>query len=182
MQELWEKRLSGEVVFRGRIITARVDQVLLPGGRRTTREVVEHPGAVAIVAVTSSGKVLFVRQFRYAVGSELLEIPAGKVERGEDPAACARRELLEETGYEARELVPLAALYASPGFSNEVIHLFLARDLARQAAQPDGDEQIIVEEVDLGVAAGMVARGEFKDAKTVTGLLLAQRIIDFPVA
>ncbi len=170
-RDLTELVVESSYEFRGRLIKVRTDQVVLPNGRRAHREVVEHPGAVAILAVTSENEVLLVRQYRHAVGDELLEIPAGKLEVGEDPGTCAARELREETGYRPGKLVPLGRFYTSPGFANEVIHVFLATGLTWSGRDTDGDEMILVDRVPVQEALRMARQGRFQDAKTLVALL-----------
>src|SRR5919198_4493458 len=122
--------VGSQTVFRGRLLEVMVDHVRLPGGRETTWESVHHPGAAAVIPVASDGRVILVRQTRHTVGLRLLEVPAGKLDRGgEEPADCAPRELVEETGYRCRSLIKLGTMLSSPGFSDERIHLFLATDL-----------------------------------------------------
>lgn len=176
MGDLTEERVSSERVFTGRILKVRVDEVLLqPGGHSARREVVEHPGAVAIVPLTEDGRVLLVRQYRYAAGVELLEIPAGTLEPGEDLATCARRELSEETGGRALVLELLATVFTSPGFCDERIHIYLARldPEAVGGQHPDEDERLHVEAVPLAKALDMALAGRIQDAKSVVGLTLA---------
>ncbi|RDV82108.1 NUDIX domain-containing protein [Ammonifex thiophilus] len=171
MEKLCEKRLKSETVFQGRILRVRVDTVLLPDGRTSTREVVEYSGAVAIVPLTAEGDVIMVRQYRYPVGRELLEIPAGKIEEGEEPEACAQRELEEETGFIARTWKHLASFYSTPGFTSEKMHLFLAQDLYQGRKSPDRDEFLRVERLPLSQALELVRKGEIVDAKSICGLL-----------
>lgn len=173
--DLKEKRLDSCYAFKGRIINLRVDTVRLPNGRTSTREVVEYAGAVTIVALDDERQVLLVRQYRYAVGSELIELPAGKLEAGEDPLECAKRELTEETGYRAREWHPLLRFYSTPGFTSEYMHLFLARGLEQGEQSPDEDEFVEVMKVPLDEALRMVDRGEIRDSKSIVGLLTAAR-------
>jgi len=176
--ELTEKTLHTETVYRGKIINLRLDTVLLPNGRTGTREVVEYAGAVAVVAVNGAREVYLVRQYRYAVGEELLEIPAGKMNPGEEPSACARRELSEETGLRAGSWRHLCSFYSTPGFTTEKLHLFLARELEQAAAHPDADEFLRVVAVPFAEALSMIERGEICDAKTVAGLLYAGRVLN----
>ena len=140
MRELWEQPITSELVYQGPIINVRRDEVELPDGRRSFREVVEHPGAVAILAITDDEQVLLVRQYRHATGEVLWEVPAGKLDMGEDPRACANRELAEETGYRAQSLEPLVSFFTSPGFANELLHVFLATGLKKGVARPEADE------------------------------------------
>lgn len=175
---LKEKTLRSEYVFQGRILNVRVDTVLLPDGRTTTREVVEYSGAVAVVAVTSAKEVVMVRQYRHPAGRELVEIPAGKIEAGENPEACARRELIEETGYTADSWRCLGRFYSTPGFSSELTHLYLASGLTPCAASPDEGEFVEVVRIPLAQALEMAVRGEICDAKSICGLLLASRVLE----
>lgn len=170
-----ERRVASELVFDGRLIRVRLDTVLVGSDdRRSRREVVEHGGAVAIVPVTPGGGVVLVRQFRYAVGMELLEVPAGTLEAGENPEACARRELAEETGYRPAELHYLASVYTSPGFCSEEIHLFLALvEPSPGEPRPDEGEDLTVEVIPLREAVAMAVGGRMPDAKSVTALLMA---------
>jgi ADP-ribose pyrophosphatase len=173
MSDLKEKTISSKRIYNGRIINLRVDTVTLPNGKTGKREVVEYAGAVAVVPVNEKGELLLVRQYRYAVGQILLEIPAGKIETGEDYAVCAGRELLEETGYEAGDLKHLISFYSTPGFTNEQIHLFLATDLNLKKQNLDEDEFIDVETVTLKQALEMIWSGKICDAKSVAGILTA---------
>jgi len=159
-------------VYRGRVVKLYIDTVQLPNGNTIALEVVRHPGASAIVALTEADEVLLVRQFRHAVGGYILEVPAGKLD-GEPPEVCARRELVEEAGVAAGRLEKLGSIVTTPGFSDEVIHVFLATDLqpARQALEPD--EVLTVERVAFAEALAMCARGEIRDAKSMCALLLA---------
>ncbi|OAT81741.1 NUDIX domain-containing protein [Desulfotomaculum copahuensis] len=174
---LLEKTLSSQLVYRGKVLNLRLDTVLLPNGCTGMREVVEYAGAVAVVALGGNGGVYLVRQYRYPVKRELLEIPAGKIEPAEEPLACARRELSEETGLVAARWQQLCSFYSTPGFTNEEMHLFLARDLEQAAQHPDPDEFVQVVEVPLPEALAMISRGEICDAKSVAGLLLAARFL-----
>jgi ADP-ribose pyrophosphatase len=172
-----ERRIGGREIFHGRIITVKEDRVELPDGRASTREVVLHPGAVAILPLDETGNIVMVRQFRYTVGEVLLEAPAGKLEPGEDPLTCAARELAEETGLAAQRLTCLTRFYTSPGFSNELIHLFLAEGLTQAKAGTADDEEFIeVVRVPLPEAVAMVHDGRIKNAITVIAVLEAERL------
>lgn len=170
-----EVQVTSRRIFEGRVVNLRVDRVRLPDGRETEREVVEHRGAAVIVPLTDHDEVLMVRQFRYAVGEGLLEIPAGTLEPGEAPLACAVRELAEEVGAQAARWEPLAAFYPAPGVMTEVMHLFLATGLTEGPADSTPDEDLIVERVPLGQAVDMVRRGEIRDAKSLAGILFVAR-------
>jgi ADP-ribose pyrophosphatase len=166
-----EKTISSEVCYRGKVLNLRVDQVELPNGRTARREVVEYPGAVTVVPLTGEGEVLLVRQYRYAVGEELLELPAGKLEPGEDPRDAALRELVEETGFSAREVRLVLSFYTTPGFSTEKMYLYLATGLSGGSPDPDPDEFISVVRVKLSRAREMIQEGLIRDAKSIAGLL-----------
>lgn len=166
-----EELISSETRFAGRLLRLRVDTVRLPDGRVRRREVVEHPGAVAVLPVLSSGEIVLVRQYRHAVGRTLLEAPAGTREPDESPEACARRELLEETGYEAGALRELVRFYVSPGWASEEVIVYLATDLVAQQARPADDERIAVERVAPEQVPELIRRREITDAKTLIAVL-----------
>ena len=172
-----EKLLERELVFAGRLLVLQKDKVKLAGGHVTHREVVRHPGAVAIAPVDAAGNLVLVRQYRYPVDEELLEVPAGKLEKGEEPLATAHRELAEETGLVALYMQPVAVFFTTPGFCDERMHLFLATGL-RQAPEadihPDADEAIKVERIPLGEAVEMCADGRIRDAKTMAAVFLVR--------
>lgn len=167
------RTLATRRVFRGRVISVRVDEIEGPRGQRHVREVVEHPGAVVLVPVDAYGNVILVRQPRHATGEVLLELPAGTLEPGEAPEKAARRELREETGCEAAELIPLGGFYSAPGFCTEYLWLFLARGLHLIGSAPEEDEEIEVVPTPLGRIPEMIRGGEITDAKSVAGLLRA---------
>ncbi|MBC7544065.1 MAG: NUDIX hydrolase [Candidatus Sericytochromatia bacterium] len=170
--QLRETQLSSQVAFTGRMITVEVDQVRMPDGREATREIVRHPGAVAVIAVVD-GQILFVKQYRHAVGDVLLELPAGKLEIGETPLSCGQRELEEETGMQAAHWTPLGKTVVSPGFTDEVIHLFRAEGLSDGTGLVhDADEFIAVERMTLSEALAAIDDGRIIDAKTQIALLL----------
>jgi ADP-ribose pyrophosphatase len=146
--------------------------VSLPSGRVTIREKVTHPGSVGILPVLENGDLIFVKQFRYVIGSDLLEIPAGTIEEGESPEECATRELLEETGYQAGRLDLLSSFYTSPGYSNEFMWLFKATDLRSGEAKPMADESIEIKVVSLGEALSLIKNGGIRDVKTICAILL----------
>lgn len=168
-----EKTLSSKRIYDGRIVHLRVDTVRLPSGCITEREIVEHRGAVGIVALDEGDNILLVEQFRKPMERQLLEIPAGTREKGEDALTCARRELREETGYRAQELVPLGGFYSSPGFLMEYLELFLSTQLIWDPLPAMRDEVIGVKRIPLEEALELVARGRICDAKSIIGLLMA---------
>lgn len=168
-----EVKLSGELVFSGRLLRVEVDRVRLPGGGEAVREVVRHPGAAVVVPILPDGRVLLVRQFRYAAGEALLELPAGTRNGDEDPDACAARELAEETGWRAGELQYLGSFYTAPGFSDELIHCYVALHLIpAQGVSRDSDEELECVAVTLSHAHTLIACGDIRDAKTLAGLFL----------
>ena len=169
--ELTEKTLSSEKIFDGRILHVRRDTVLLPNGHQSTREVVDHPGGVCVLALDDQERVLVVSQFRYPYGEVLRELPAGKLEYGEDPAQAAIRELREETGAVAGTFRPLGELYPSPGYCGEIIRMYLARDLSFGDTDPDEDEFLGLERVPFSQLVEQVLSGEIKDAKTIAAVL-----------
>ncbi|KXO17109.1 NUDIX hydrolase [Peptoniphilus sp. GNH] len=166
-----EKTMQSNKVFEGKIFSVRVDTVELPNAKYAKREIVEHKGAAAAVCVNNDGKLIFVRQFRKACDEILLEIPAGKLEIGEKPIDCIRREVEEETGYTDGKFEYITEFYTSAGFSNEKIHLFLAHDLKAGQSHPDEDEYVEVEIYSLEEALKMIELGEIMDAKTIIGIL-----------
>ncbi len=170
---LSERLVSSQRVYEGRIVNLRVDTVRLASGRVTTREIVEHGGSVAIVALNEEDNVLLVNQFRAAVGRALLEIPAGTLEAGEEAEACALRELREETGYVAGHMEEIHVFYTSPGFCDERIWLYLATGLRPGAQDVETDESIEVVKLPLNRALKMVGSGEICDGKTILGLSVA---------
>jgi ADP-ribose pyrophosphatase len=178
MMAFLEKQISTVTVYTGRIVNVRSDIAELDNGSRVPREVVEHPGGVAIVPVTEQGEILMVRQYRYPMEEELLEIPAGKLESCEDHADCARRELSEETGCTAGTLLYLGPIYPSPGFSREILHIYLAMDLERGEMHLDEGEFLSVEAVPLPALVEKIMSGEIRDGKTIIGILKAEKHLE----
>jgi len=170
----YEKKLDENLMFKGRLLTVTVSHVELQDGTVARREVVRHPGGVCVVPVDKNGNVIAVRQYRYAVERELLEIPAGKLEAGEEPADCALRELSEETGCTAEKIVSLGILYATPGYCGERMHLFLATGLTDGEQHLDRGEFLSYERIPLDEMVAKALNGEINDAKTVGGLLRAK--------
>ncbi|MBO4933647.1 MAG: NUDIX hydrolase [Clostridia bacterium] len=162
-----EVTLSSECVYDAGFIKVMSDRVRLPNGRETGRTYVKHPGGVCVCAVDAEGNVAFVRQYRYAMAEEVLELPAGKIDEGESPEDCGRRELMEETGMTAEKFIPLGIMYPTPGYSNEGIYMFLAENAIRGAAKPDEDEFLDTLYMPFDKALYQSLTGAINDAKTV---------------
>lgn len=169
--ELMEQTLSSRTVFEGKIITVKVDKAVLPNGAEASREVVKHPGGVCILALQEDGTVPLVRQFRYPLGDVMLELPAGKLEYGEQPRPAAIRELGEEVGLEPGQLTDLGFIYVSPGFCTERLHMYLARDVKQVPVHPDEDEFLDIVHLPFGELVDMVMSGQITDGKTVATVL-----------
>jgi len=168
---LQEKTLSSLNIYQGRIIDLYQDKVKLPDGRITTREIVRHPGAVIILAVTKKKEIVMIKQFRKPVEEVLWELPAGTIEPGEDLISCARRELEEETGYYSRKVTKVVTFFSTPGFCDEKLTLFLAEDLEKRNRNEDVDEFIQVENKKINEVLNMIKENVIKDAKTIVGIL-----------
>lgn len=175
--DLTETLISSEVIASGGMLTARRDQVRLPNGGTSQREYVLHPGAVVIVAQLDDGRLVLERQFRYPLQRVFIELPAGKIDQGEAPLLTGQRELLEETGYSAREWVYLGLQHPCIGYSNEVIHIYLARGLSAGDHQRDEDEALQLFEAPLQECLAMVQRGEITDGKSIIALMWAEKYI-----
>ena len=173
-----EKQLSAEYMYKGRIINLRRDKALLPNGEEALREVIEHPGGVCVAALTDEGEVLFVRQFRYPYMEQTLEIPAGKRDRSdEDPLECGKRELREETGAVASEMIDMGDYFGSPAIMGEHIRMFMAKGLTFGETELDEGEFLEVFKVPLSEAVEMVLRGEITDGKTQVAILRAAMML-----
>lgn len=166
-----EKTVSSEKVFEGRIIKVKVDRVEMPDGSAATRELVEHPGGVGIVAITDKDEIILVEQYRKPLDKAIYEIPAGKLDPGEHHRTCGMRELEEETGLSAKVFDYMGFIYPSPGFTDEVTHVYLAKELTQGETHPDDDEFLDVKKVPFDTALKMVMDGEINDAKSVFGIL-----------
>jgi ADP-ribose pyrophosphatase len=168
------KKIASEIGYQGKAFKMRRDTLELPDGRTVVYDIIDHPGAVTIIPLDEQGQILFIRQFRPATGEVLLELPAGTLEKGEEPQHCAEREIREETGYAAREFTRLGGLWLAPGYSGEYLHFFLAQDLYLSHADGDDDEFIAVEKIPVARAIAMAQSGEIHDGKSLAGLLLLQ--------
>jgi ADP-ribose pyrophosphatase len=181
--DLIEKLVDRQVLHTGTYLTFVLDTVVDAEGRKHTRDVAVHPGAVTIVALTADRQVLLVRQYRHAAGQVLLELPAGTLDRQpdgsmEDPLAAARRELMEETGHSGGSWLKIAEFFTAPGFAGELMHMYLATDVAPDPrhAGPMEDERLEAESLPFGEALGLAASGAIRDAKTLVGLYLVERL------
>lgn len=168
MKKFEEKTIASEQIYSGKVISLRVEDVELPDGKTSKRELIKHPGAVAVIALTPENKIILVEQYRKALERSLVEIPAGKLEPGEEPVRSAERELEEETGYECSKMEHITSFYTSPGFADELVHMYLAHDLRvkENAAGLDEDEFVEVLELTLEEAEEYIKEGRIKDAKT----------------
>jgi ADP-ribose pyrophosphatase len=167
-----EETLASRVVFDGQVVRLRVDDIRLPDGRRSTREIVERGDCVAVVAVDADGNVLLVKQFRRAAGKDLLEIPAGGIDPGEEPEATVRREMREEAGYLPKKVEKMAGFHVSPGFCTEYMHLYLATDLVPDRLYAEDSDSIELVRVPLKEITGLIVSGAICDAKSIAGLLM----------
>ncbi len=169
--DLTEKELSSKQLFSGRLLEVYIDKVLLPNGKTSTREWIDHPGAACIIPVFPNGKLGLIRQYRYAAKNEFIEFPAGKLDKGESPESCAKRELEEEIGYTAKSLTFLTNIHPAIGFCNEKMWIYLAEDLTKTSEKKDEDEFLELIQTTPEKATNMVKNGEITDVKTVIGLL-----------
>lgn len=173
--------LKKEKLYSGKIIDLTVDQLQYPSGNKTIREIVEHPGGAVILAVFDNQDILLIKQYRHPFAAEVIELPAGKLEKTEDPLICAQRELREETGYTAGRWKPLTSIYTTPGFCNEILHIFLAQELSlHHAGQSleEGERSIQLMRMPIKDAVSMIESGEIKDGKTIAGILLGIRTLE----
>jgi ADP-ribose pyrophosphatase len=176
LDTFYEKTISSKTIYEGRVVHLQVDDVLLPDGKQSKREIVKHPGAVAVIALTADQKLIMVKQFRKPLERSIIEIPAGKLEKGEDPLACAKRELEEETGYTCGEIKHLISFYTSPGFADELIHLYFTNDLKEGMKNPDADEFVELIEVSVDDAKQLIEEKIIYDAKTAYAVQYLQLV------
>lgn len=176
MHNYEEKTIATKPIYDGKIISLQVDDVRLPDGNEAKREIVKHPGAVAVIPVTNEGKIILVRQYRKALERTLVEIPAGRIEPDEDPMLTATRELEEETGLGTKDIAYLQSFATSPGFADEIIHLYVAKGLYPIEEPAAGDEDEFIERLEITIeeAEEMVGSGEIYDAKTSFAILYAK--------
>ena len=172
-----EKTLSSEYVYKGKVLDVKRDEILVSNGHKSTREVVEHTGGVVIVAEHNSN-ILMVKQYRYPLKEVSLELPAGKLERGEDPNYASKRELEEETGYIASDWISLGYIYTTPGFCDEKLYLYFAKNLTYKKQNPDEDEIIECEEYSVKDVYSMIDNGQINDSKTICALFRAREYIN----
>ena len=175
--ELTEKTLSSKSVFDGRILHITLDEIELPNGKKSNREVVNHPGGVTVAALDADNNLLFVRQFRYPYKEVVLELPAGKLEKGSTPLENGKRELMEETGAEGYSYISLGQLYPSPGYTSEIIHLYACKVKSQGSSNPDDGEFLNVEKIPLDKAVEMVLNNQIPDAKTQVAVLKTAMLI-----
>ena len=176
MLSLKEKTISSEIKYKGKIINVRYDDVIISDGQVKFREVVEHSGGVVIVAITDENKVLLVKQWRYPIGQELIELPAGKLEKGEDPFEAAKRELEEETGYVAQNWQDLGFVFSTPGFCDEKLYFYKATGLKYTQTNFDDGEIIKPSEMDVDELFECIKTGKINDAKTIAAICMALKI------
>ncbi len=175
--ELTEKTLSSKSVFDGRILHITLDEIELPNGKKSKREVVNHPGGVTVAALDEENRLLFVKQFRYPYKEVVLELPAGKLEKGSTPLENGKRELMEETGAEGYSYISLGQLYPSPGYTSEIIHLYACKVKSQGSSNPDDGEFLNVEKIPLDKAVEMVLNNQIPDAKTQVAVLKTAMLI-----
>jgi|TARA_B100000686_G_scaffold300163_1_gene334487 ADP-ribose pyrophosphatase len=176
MSDLKESTISTTVVYKGDFLDVRQDEVLLPNGETAAREWINHPGAVVIVPILPNGEIALIKQFRYAAGSEFIELPAGKLDAGEDPEECALRELEEEIGYRANKIKFLANIHPAIGFTNEIMGVFLAENLEKTEHNRDNDEFLELVPTTLTEALNLVWENKITDVKSIIGLLWLKKI------
>ena len=175
MTDLKEKKRSSEIIFQGRLLDVRRDEVILPNGSTSTREWISHPGAVCCVPILPDGRIGLIRQFRYSVNEEMIELPAGKLNKREKPETCAVRELEEEIGYQSKKLTFLTHIHPAVGFANEKMWLYLAEKLVKTERNLDTDEFLELIPISLDDAVEMVWNRRITDVKTIIGLLWVDR-------
>ena len=177
MTNLKENKISSTIIYQGRLLDVRCDKVILPNGKTSTREWIKHPGAVCMIPRLPDNKIALIRQYRYPVNKEMIELPAGKLEDNENPVTCAKRELEEEIGYKSEKLTFLTNLHPAIGFADEIMGLYLAEDLVQTTSNKDEDEFLELIPTSLNKAVEMVWKGKITDVKTIIGILWAERLL-----
>jgi len=177
-KRLYEEKISSRQIFNGEILGLLFDKVRLPNGKTASREKITHPGAVGVVPVTDENEILLVRQYRYSVNDTTIEIPAGKLDRDELPESCAKRELAEEVGAIDGKLRLLSSFYTTPGFCDEVLHLFIATGFKISNNSPDEDEFLDIIKIKIETALLWFKEGKIKDSKTIIGILMARDLLN----
>jgi ADP-ribose pyrophosphatase len=169
--------LKSEITYAGRAFSVRLDHLLTPSGKTVKYDIVQHIGSISVVPIDENGQLYFVRQYRQAAQQELLELPAGTLEEGELPAEAAAREIREETGMAAKNIQEIGSFYLAPGYSTELMHVFLATGLTHDPLDPDADEYLSVEKMSVAKAFELIENGHLQDAKSLAALLLARRYL-----
>ncbi len=175
---LYEKTLTSKYIYKGKILNLRFEEVELQNGETSSREIIEFPNSVSVIAITENKKIVLVKQYRKPCESELLEIVAGKMDKNEDPLECAKRELSEETGYYSKKWKKIASFYTTPGYSNEFMNMYIAYDAIKGRAHPDEDEFLEIIEIDIKELIEKVKNGEIKDAKTIMASFYLQTLYE----
>lgn len=171
------KLLKSEIRFRGKVFDHQVDEIEYENGNKGIREIAIHPGGAVVVPVKDDGKIILVKQLRYPLQKKLIELPAGKLDKGEDPLVCATRELEEETGYKAKEIKKLGEIYTAPGYCTEILHIYSARELTPgKHNREDGEDGMEILELPLNEIEKMISNGEITDAKTIVGIYYLKSI------
>lgn len=175
--DYYEKTIEEKHIYKGNVINVSMQTVILPNGKEATRDIVKHPGAAVIIAISANHEIYLVEQYRKPIDRITLEIPAGKLDEGEEPIECASRELKEETGLESKRIKHIASIHSTPGFSNEILHMFVATELTEGNSNADEDEFISSVKIPIEKTIKMILDGEITDSKTIVGILLADKII-----
>jgi ADP-ribose pyrophosphatase len=176
MVDLTEKKISTEIIYQGRLLDVRKDKVLLPNGKSSIREWINHPGAVCLIPILPDGRIALVKQYRYPVLDHMIELPAGKIDKKETPLECAKRELEEEIGYQAKKITFISNIHPAVGFANEKMWIYLAEDLEKTTSKLDEDEFLEFFPVQPEEAISMIWEGKITDVKTMIGLLWFEKI------
>ena len=177
MKNLKETKISSQIIYQGRFLDLRKDEIILPNGNKSTREWIKHPGAACIIPVLPNGMLALIRQFRYPVNQEMIEFPAGKIDSDETPESCAKRELEEEIGYKAKKITFLTQIHPAIGFADATMSLYFAEELIKTYNNPDEDEFLELIPTPLNEAKDMTWNGKITDVKTIIGIHWAERML-----